>query len=361
MSHRTTGKSLHALLALLLVAAGAMAVPDAYAGGRDKAVTVAKVATLAPDGTAWMKAMRTMVKHVEEASGGRFHARFYTGGVLGDEPDVVRKMKLGQLDGSGVSLTGVRLTCPEFQVMELPFLFGDRAFDETEYVFDKLGHKFEAYAEQRGYKLIALASAGFAHICSKEPLDNILQDLPRMKVWQWEGEEVMKEISRSLSVPTISLPLPDTLTALQTGMINAFYGTPMHILAFQWSKYVNYLYRPSIFYTPSFVVVTKRAWNKMPADIQALFYDEQAEQIKRDSLRRIHESDNESLEVLKKAGLQVVEIPPDQMVEIRKRTRAVWDDLKGNLFPAELLDEVLALIQEKRQGKAPSAASAGQP
>lgn len=327
-------------------------VQDASAGrDRKKAKYIVKIATLAPEGTVWMKAMRKVADYVEEKSGGEFHAKFYTGGVMGDEPDVVRKMKLGQLDGSGVSLTGVRLTCPEFQVLEMPFLFGPSAYDEAEYILLKLYNEFDKYAEEHGYRIVALGSAGFAHICSEKPLDNMLRDFPQQKVWQWEGETVMKAISKSLHVPTISLPLPDTLTALQTGMINAFYGTSIHVLAFQWNKYVDYLYRPSIFYTPSFVVITERTFKKIPPHIQAFFFDETANQIKRDTLRWIHEDDAKAMEVLQKAGTKIVDIPSDQLEEMKARTQKVYTEMSGKIFPAELLDKVQRLLAEYRAQK----------
>jgi TRAP-type C4-dicarboxylate transport system substrate-binding protein len=319
-----------------------------------KAEYVIKTATLAPEGTVWMKTMRAVSDHVQEASGGALFTKFYSGGVMGDEPDVVRKMKLGQLDGSGVSLTGVRLTCPEFQVLEMPFLFGGdgtdsaRAYQEAEYVMLKLYNEFDQYAEKQGYRIIAIASAGFAHICSANPLDNMLRDLPQQKVWQWEGETVMKAISESLGVPTISLPLPETLTALQTGMINAFYGTPIHVLAFQWNKYITHIYSPPIFYTPSYVVVSERAWNKIPENIRNLFFDEKATRIKLEALKWIHDDDRNSLEVLKKQGVKVVAIPPDQLREMKERTRKVWKEMSGKIFPADLLDKVERLLEAYR-------------
>jgi len=324
------------------------------AGKKKKPKYVVKFATLAPEGTVWMKTMRAVSEHVQEASGGEFRAKFYPGGVMGDEPDVVRKMKLGQLDGSGVSLTGVRLTCPEFQVLEMPFLFGGdgtdsaQAYREAEYVMLELYNEFDKYAEKHGYRILAIASAGFAHICSAKPLDNMLRDFPQQKVWQWEGETVMKAISESLGVPTISLPLPETLTALQTGMINTFYGTPIHVLAFQWNKYIDYVYSPPIFYTPSYVVVTERAWKKGPENIRNLFFDEEAMKIKREALGWIHEDDRKSLEVLKKQGVKVVNIPPDQLREMKARTRKVYQEMSGKIFPAELLDKVERLLETYR-------------
>lgn len=317
-----------------------------------------KIATLAPEGTVWMKAMRSIVDHVENKSGGDLRVRFYTGGVMGDEPDVVRKMKLGQLDGSGVSLTGVRLTCPEFQVLEMPFLFDSDSdthdpYAEAEHVLFKMYDEFDDYAAKHGYRIVVMASAGFAHICSKKPLDNILRDFPVQRVWQWEGETVMKAISESISVPTISLPLPDTLTALQTGMVNAFYGTPIHVLAFQWNRGVDYIYRPAVFYTPSYMVITEKAWQKLPENIRAAFFDDEAMRIKKEALRLIHADDQKSLRVLQSQGTKLVDIPTDQLEEMRRRTRKVWKDMSGKAFPADLLRDVRTLLDEYRGGTGP--------
>ena len=163
--------------------------PAVAGSAKKKYKYLQKVATLAPEGTVWMKAMRQVSNYVEEASGGQFHTKFFTGGVMGDEPDVVRKMKLGQLDGSGVSLTGVRLTCPEFQVLEMPFLFGGdtndpaQAYEEAEYILRTLYYDFDKYAIKHGYRIVGIGSAGFAHICSQKPLDNILKQFPQQKVW----------------------------------------------------------------------------------------------------------------------------------------------------------------------------------
>ena len=337
---------------------------DAWAQKKAKPKYLYKFATLAPEGTVWMNVMRAVSDHVQEKSGGEFFTRFYSGGVMGDEPDVVRKMRLGQLDGSGVSLTGVRLTCPEFQVLELPFLFGGdgmdpaQAYREAEHVLRKLYNEFDQYAEKQGYRILALGSAGFAHICSARPLEQMLRDLPQQRFWQWEGETVMKAISDSLSVPTISLPLPDTLTALQTRMINAFYGTPIHVLAFQWNRYIEYIYEPPVFYTPSYVVVTERAWARTPQHIRDLFFDETATKIKFEALRMIHEDDRKSLDILREQGVQVRQIPPDQLKEIKERTRKVWTHLAGSSFPAELLEKVERVLADYRAGQGDGASPA---
>ena len=332
----------------VLAAAIVWCVAASTANARPERITM-KIATLAPAGTVWMKAMRGVSDYVEKNSGGRVKFNYYAGGVMGDEPDVIRKMKMGVIQGAGITLAGVRLTVPEFQVMELPFLFPNRNYPETDYVYERTFDYFEKAAWERGYKLIAISEAGFAHFWTKGKVQSLTRDFPQQKVWQWEGDPVMLEISKSLGINPVSLPLPETLTALQTGMINAFYGTPLHVQAFQWNKFVDTVYTPSLFYTPAFFIFTRKAWESLPPDIQALVYDENVKKIKEEYLKDIHEADDEALKVLiESGGITAVEIPPQELAIIREKTMKAWETLPGNMFPKEILDEVKRLLEEYR-------------
>ena len=341
-------KKLSVTVVGLLVMALVLCASAADVEARSKTIRM-KIATLAPAGTPWMKAMRAATDYVEEKSGGRVKFNYYAGGVMGDEPDVIRKMKMGVIQGAGITLAGVRLTVPEFQVMELPFLFPNRNYAETDYVYDKTFDYFEKAAWEHGYKLVAISEAGFAHFWTKGKVENLVRDFPLQKVWQWEGDPVMLEISRSLDVNPISLPLPETLTALQTGMINAFYGTPLHVLSFQWNKFVDTIYTPSLFYTPAFFIFTKEAWESLPEDIQAMVYDEEVQKIKQEYLQKIHEADEDALKALAETGgINVVEIPPDELEKIKEKTMKVWETLPGEMFPKEILEEVKRHLQDFR-------------
>jgi len=321
-------KRISVLVTCFLVAAVVFFVSVPTANARPKRI-IMKIATLAPAGTVWMKAMHGVSDYVEEKSGGRIKFHYYAGGVMGDEPDVIRKMKMGVIQGAGITLAGVRLTVPEFQVMELPFLFPNW---------------------ERGYKLVEISEAGFAHFWTKGKLDSLTRDFPLQKVWQWEGDPVMLEISRSLGINPVSLPLPETLTALQTGMITAFYGTPLHVQAFQWNKFADTVYTPSLFYTPAFFIFTRKAWESLPPDIQAFLYDENVEKIKKEYLKKIHEADEEALKVLiESGGVRAVEIPPEELAKIREKTMKVWETLPGNMFPGEILDIVKKHLEDFRQ------------
>ncbi len=206
-------------------------------------------------------------------------------------------------------------------------------------------------AWKKGYKLLLISEAGFAHFWTKGEVTSIIKEFPRQKVWQWEGEPVMAEISRSLSVPTVSLPLPETLTALQTGMINAFYGTPMHVLSFQWNKFVDTVYLPSIFYAPSFFILTQKAWESLPEESRKLFCDENAKKIAARTIEATHRADEEALKALVNSGVKVVHIPPDELEKIKKMTKQVWTNLAGSVFSKEIIRDTSRYLEEYRNRK----------
>ena len=64
---------------------------------------VIKIATLSPDGTAWMKKMRSAAKEISKRTDDRVKIKYYPGGVMGDENAILRKMRINQLQGAAVT------------------------------------------------------------------------------------------------------------------------------------------------------------------------------------------------------------------------------------------------------------------
>src|SRR5207237_7378162 len=86
------------------------------------AETTIKFATLAPEGSTWMKVMHEAAQEVEDKTKGQVKFRFYAGGVSGDERDVVRKIRIGQLHAAGFTGLGLGMIAPAVRVVDSPFL-----------------------------------------------------------------------------------------------------------------------------------------------------------------------------------------------------------------------------------------------
>src|SRR5262249_26469361 len=149
----------------------------------------------------------------------------------GDERDVVRKMKLGQLDGAALSAIGLGLIQPQVLVLELPYLF--TSDEQIDRVRMRLGPELEAGFERAGYVLVSWGDIGWGHTYFTAAITGP-DDVARIKFWEWPDDPISREMFAVLGLNGVPLGLPDVLAALQTGTIQACAAPPLAAIALQW-------------------------------------------------------------------------------------------------------------------------------
>jgi TRAP-type C4-dicarboxylate transport system substrate-binding protein len=179
---------------------------------------VIKFATLAPDGSTWMKAMKLFTDEASAKTAGRVKFKIYAGGVSGDEKDVVRKIRLGQLQAGGFTGVGIGEIAPEARLLDTPFLFKNSK--EIDYVYKTMDGDFRKIFESRGYVLLGWAEVGIVNVFSNSPITKP-EDMRNVKIWLWEGDPIAEAMFAALKVRPIPLSVTDVMTSLQTGMINS--------------------------------------------------------------------------------------------------------------------------------------------
>src|SRR5215470_3918697 len=127
-----------------------------------------KIASLAPDGSAWAKIMQEGGRKMSDRTGGRVTVKYFFSGSQGDERDVVRKMKLGQIDGAALTAVGLGQIKGDVRVLELPFLF--KSDKELDYVRGKMAPDFEKQFDDAGYVLLAWGDVGWVHMFTNLPV-----------------------------------------------------------------------------------------------------------------------------------------------------------------------------------------------
>ena len=152
-----------------------------------RAQAVIKFATLAPDGSTWMKAVRQFTVEASSRTGDRIKFKIYAGGVQGDEKDVVRKIRLGQLQAGGFTGVGIGEIAPEARLLDTPFLFKNAR--EIDYVYKTFDADFRKIFESRGYVLLGWAEVGNVNVFSNTPVTRP-EDLRNVKIWLWEGDPI---------------------------------------------------------------------------------------------------------------------------------------------------------------------------
>ena len=97
--------------------------------------------------------------------------RIYPGGVAGDEPDVVRKMRIGQLHAAALTTAGLADIDPAFQMFNIPMFFD--SYPELYAVLDKMEPLLKQRLEAKGFVLLNWGHGGWVHFFTKQPVDNI--------------------------------------------------------------------------------------------------------------------------------------------------------------------------------------------
>ncbi|MDX1501629.1 MAG: TRAP transporter substrate-binding protein DctP [Thermoanaerobaculia bacterium] len=285
-----TRKLLSAVLLLPLLAA-----PPAGAA-------VIKLATLVPDGSVWEKALSRMGSEWREATAGRVQLRIYPGGVAGDEGDVLRKMKIGQLHAATLTSGGLGEIDPAFNVFTIPLFFD--SYEELFHVTRELEPLLVRRLEERGYRFLNWGHAGWIHVFSTRRVVEI-DDLRQLKIFVGASDDKMAQWWKENGFRAVPLSVTDILTGLQTGMIDVYPATPLAALSLQWFRQTPYMHGLGLAPLVGATVVTERAWERIDeADRRALLTS--AESVEARLEKEIPGQDSQAIEEMSKRGLTVV-------------------------------------------------------
>jgi len=335
-------------LALSAIAAAcALSVVGQSGVARAQDVYNIKIATLAPEGSSWMNVMRQWSKDVDAHTGGKIKIKFQAGGVAGDERDVVRKMRAGALQGAAVTAIGLGLIQSEVRVLELPLFVKNYA--ELDYLRTKLDPDLRKKFEEKGFVLLAWGDVGPVHIFSNLPLKS-KADLAQTKLWAWVDDPIVRALFSQLGANGVPLGVPDVLPSLQTGLINAAYGSPLSTLALQWYTKVKYMTSMQITQAIGATVMTKKDFDKLPPDLQkTLLADSKV--FETNALKAVRDENDKSLKTMTAAGLQVVPSPPDMVKEFETQAIALRPKLEPSVYSHDWRVKVEQLLADYRAGK----------
>jgi TRAP-type C4-dicarboxylate transport system substrate-binding protein len=326
---------LFALVAALLLA------PTAHAAR----TFVLKFASLAPEGSTWQNGLQAAADEIQERSEGRLIFRMYPGGVAGDEKDVLRKIKIGQLHGAAFTGVGLGEICPSVRVMEVPFFFHN--YDEVDYVSRDLMPRFAEGFDRNGFKLLGWMEVGFIQFFSKHPIHS-LDELRQSKIWMWEGDPLAEAFFAASEIHPVPLSITEVLTSLSTNLIDTVYASPLGAIALQWASKVSYMSEVPMANGIAGVVVSRQFFDRLPADLKTLL-EEVLKRHCRTLVERTRVDNQKSMEVMKERGIAVTfdrnSLDQQEVDTIQHRAIA---RLVGSLFTQDLVDEVSGSLREYR-------------
>jgi TRAP-type C4-dicarboxylate transport system substrate-binding protein len=326
----------------------ALVVPGQKANAQEHRI---KFATVAPEGSTWMKVLREFDDAIKKESGGRLGFKIYAGGVQGEDKDVMRRIRRGQLHSAGLTGFGIGEISSKLRILDTPFLFKDH--DEVDYLHEKFAAEFDREFENNGFVLLGWAEVGLAYVFTNEPV-RTSSDLSGVKMWMWEGDPVAQAAFSALDVTPIPLSLVDVLTSLQTGLIDAAYATPLSALVLQWNTRVKYMTRVPLANVSGAVVVSKRKFDSIPPDLQEILL-RNGRKYMAELTRQSRMENDEAIGTLKRNGVELVEVSsPATLKEYVDVGREARRSLVGTLFDQGFLDRIEKTIADYRKERSGS-------
>lgn len=297
-----------------------------------------KFSVLAPEGSTWVKELRLLDAELREKSGQKLGLKIYAGGVSGDEKDVIRKMRIGQVQAAAFTGVGLGSIVPSVRVLELPFLFENAS--KVDAAKAAIRSELEAMFQSKGFVLLGWSDAGFVNIFSNKPIKKA-DDLKGVKMWAWEGDPLAKAMADTMGIAPIPLALPDVLTSLQTNLIDAVYGPPAGVVALQWFTKTKYMTELRMANSVGALLISANTYNKLPADLKTLLKST-ADKYARSLTAKVRAENDRAVATLKNNGITVIRPEPAELEKLKEIAKKVRPKLVGTLYSQGLLSKVEA-------------------
>lgn len=329
-------------LATLPAVAAAPAIIRSSRASAQDAITL-RVATLAPNGSAWMRVLNAWNNSLKQRTNNRLQFRFYAGGAAGDERDAVRKMRVGQMDGAVITTVGLAQIVRPVLVLQAPGVC--TSYAKIDAVRAQLASEFEREFDTAGYKLMGWGDAGTGRIFANRAVVSP-SDMRQTRMWSWRDDPLWQSVLTAANVNGVELGLPEVYPALQTNRIDAFPGTAIAAVAFQWHTKATHVTGGSHDIVIGATVLKKDKFDPLPADLKTALLETSA-QAHQSLARTIRRDDDRALQTILDRGVTQVNTAPQQ---------AAWDQvfrtarnsLAGRLYSADLLARVEQIARGAR-------------
>jgi TRAP-type C4-dicarboxylate transport system substrate-binding protein len=306
----------------------------------EEAVTF-RIASLAPAGSSWMKVLNAWKTTLEDETEGRLKLRFYPGGSQGDERDFVRKMRVGQLDGGVVTMTGMSMLVRPMVILVLPGFLD--TYEKLDRVRLKMADQFEKMFTDEGFMMVAWGDAGKTRLFSQQKIERP-SDIKSMRPWMWKDDLVFIEFYDVIGANGVRLGVPEVYPGLQTKMVDVVTSSALTAVALQWYTRVKYMTGHNSAIIAGGMVMRKEKIDSLPPDLRDAFLQstKRVETLLNKTIRR---DDQKAYEVVLKKGIIATDTSKYQ-AEWDAAAKEVRDRMTGRVFSKELLQAVAAAAAE---------------
>jgi TRAP-type C4-dicarboxylate transport system substrate-binding protein len=332
-----------ASIASILILAMALAIPGGAHVAQAAAGNQIRIATLAPRDTDLARGFAKIDKGLQAATGGQWGIRLYPSGVAGDEKDVIRKMRIGQMDASVITTTGLSQIVREVAVLDTPGVIN--SYPELERVQKTMLTEWNQTFDKAGFKLFAWGETGQYRYFSKGAVKSP-NDLKTKRPWLWPESYVLREIYHVLGVTGVPLGVPEVYGALQTGMVDALVSTSLATVALQWHSKLDHVTKDTFGVLLGAMIMNGEKWKGIPEDVKTAL-EEQIRQNTEGNAQGVRKDDDKAYNALLKRGYTATSYTPEGNKAYQELAAGVRKRMVGRVYPQALLDRVMGIAAGK--------------
>ena len=307
-----------------------------------------RLATLAPKGSSYTRHLQSMGEEWRKAPGGGAQLTIYPDGTMGSEADMVRRMRLGQLQAAMVTTSGLLEIEPGVAGLQsMPKVF--KSLEEVDFIAEKMQPMLEKRLNDKGFIVLFWSDTGFVRFFSKQPVI-APEDLQKTKLFVAASRPNEVEIYRSVGCNPVPLEVADILPSLQTGLIDCVCMPPTIALALQLDSITPNMLDMNWVPLAGAAIITKKTWDSIPAETQAAMLKSSREAgklIKADGRRE----NVESIQAMKKRGLKVHVLSPEMDAQWDRTVAKSYPQVRGIAVPTDIYDEVMSQLKTFRASK----------
>jgi tripartite ATP-independent transporter DctP family solute receptor len=300
---------------------------------------VLKATDVHPLGYPTVEAVVRMGKKLEAATNGRLSIQMYPSMQLGGEKEMIEQAQVGAIQLARISVGPMGPLVPEMNVFNLPFIFRDTAHMEK--VIDgPIGDELlQKLTDHPTANLVGLCwmNAGVRNVYnSKKPITTV-EDLKGLKI-RMMGNPLFVDTMNALGGNGVAMGFDQLINAMQTGVVDGAENNEPSYESGQHYRYAKYYSKTGHLMIPEILVFSKKSWNELSKDDQALIR-KLAKEAQQEQRVLWYEREKESLKKMLEAGAQVNEVADKKAFQAA--VKPVWDKYAAQ--HKALIDRILAV------------------
>ena len=303
-----------------------------------------KLATLAPENSSLMQIFKEMNAELLKETNNRMGFKIFAGFVLGDELDVLRKLRFGVVQAATFTDTTLTNVNAGIRVLQTPFLF--KNYREVDYIMDKLGDHFKQGFTKGGYEVLGWTELGFLYLMSTVPVASVA-DLKGLKVWTRADSPMANAVFAKAVVSPVTVTAPDVLVALQTNLVEVVYNSPYYALLTQWYSRVGYMTDIPLAYIGGALIMDGKVYGQLAPDLQATLKKVCAKHLRR-LTEKTRKDNDEALRIILQRGVKNITPAPREVERFKGLVEEALSDMDPKYLSRETLQKVRDAITKYR-------------